>query len=184
MNTGKVKIHGKEYLTVAYRVSNFREDHADWGIITEIVSVDDDSVIMKASVVDPDGRVIGTGFAEEKRASSQINRTSALENCETSAIGRALAACGYGGTEYASANEVENAIHQQNDIPPPAPVKISRDVKQKVQEQTLAALEKGDGYAIKQIWDEFSTDEHRVLWPMFSPQQRAAIKELVKEANG
>lgn len=115
---GKVNIHGKTYLTVAYRVNEFRKDHPDWGIETEIVEADDNIIIMKATISKPlegstAGLIIGTGYAEEKRNSSQINRTSALENCETSAIGRALAACGFGGEEYASANEVENAIHQQ-----------------------------------------------------------------------
>ena len=113
LKPGEVDIKGKTYLTVALRVANFRAEHPDWGIVTHIHAVDDAVVIMQASIYNAEGRVIGTGYAEEHRASSQINRTSALENCETSAIGRALAACGYGGTEYASANEVENAIHQQ-----------------------------------------------------------------------
>ena len=113
LKPGEVDIKGKVYLTVALRVSNFRDACPDWSILTEIHAVDDAVVIMKASILNAEGRVIGTGYAEERRDASQINRTSALENCETSAIGRALAACGYGGTEYASANEVQNAIHQQ-----------------------------------------------------------------------
>lgn len=112
-NNGKVNIYGKEYLTVALRVQNFRQERADWTIATEIVTANEELVIMKASIIDAEGRTRGTGHAEEYRKSSQINRTSALENCETSAIGRALAACGYAGSEYASANEVQNAIHQQ-----------------------------------------------------------------------
>ena len=112
MDSGIVKIHGKEYKTVALRVSEFREQHPDWSIITELVS-SDDFVVIKATIADESGRTIGTGHAEERRGSTQINRTSALENCETSAIGRALSACGYGGSEYASANELMNAIHQQ-----------------------------------------------------------------------
>jgi hypothetical protein len=70
--------------------------------------------------------VIATGLAEEKRTSSQINRTSALENCETSAIGRALAAFGLGGSEYASANEVQNAIHQQSRPKIPTPSRMPK----------------------------------------------------------
>ncbi len=112
-DTGNVNIKGKSYRTVAARVGDLREVHADWAISTEIYAVDDQVVIMKATILNEQGRIIGVGHAEERRASSQINKTSALENCETSAIGRALAACGYGGTEYASANEVQNAIHQQ-----------------------------------------------------------------------
>jgi hypothetical protein len=71
---------------------------------------------MKAEIIDKDGRTIATGYAEEHRTASQINRTSALENCETSAIGRALANFGLGGGEYASADEVANAINQQEKV--------------------------------------------------------------------
>lgn len=115
MVDGIVKIHGKEYLTVAKRVSNFRanEKYQNYSLETNVVELDDQKVVMKASISNENGRVIATGHAEEKRASSQINKTSALENCETSAIGRALASLGFGGTEFASANEVENAIAQQ-----------------------------------------------------------------------
>jgi len=110
---GVVNIRGKDYQTVAYRVQRFREVHADWSLTTSVVLRDDDCVVMEATIAAPDGRVVANGHAEEYRKSSQINRTSALENAETSAIGRALAAFGLGGTEFASANEVQNAIHQQ-----------------------------------------------------------------------
>src|SRR5688572_31386677 len=68
---------------------------------------------MKATITDESGRVLATGHSEEYRHTSKINETSALENAETSAIGRALAAFGLGGTEFASADEVANAIQQQ-----------------------------------------------------------------------
>lgn len=113
-DTGVVNIHGKEYKTVAKRVDEFRQaNKTDLSIITSLVDRDSDTVVMKAEILDKDGRVIATGYAEEYRTASQINRTSALENCETSAIGRALANFGLGGGEYASADEVANAINQQ-----------------------------------------------------------------------
>jgi hypothetical protein len=113
-DTGKVKIHGKLYETVASRVVRFREETDPfWCIATEIVHRDEEVVVMKASIYDGAGVLKATGHSEEKRASSQINKTSALENAETSAIGRALAALGYVGTEFASADEVANAIGQQ-----------------------------------------------------------------------
>ena len=114
-DNGIVNIHGKEYQTVAYRVSKFREAHAGHTIMTELIDRTADDVVMKASILDEDGRLIATGYAEEKRSSSHINKTSALENAETSAIGRALAAFGMGGTEYATADEVVNAIKQQEE---------------------------------------------------------------------
>ena len=113
-NSGIVNIRGKEYQTVALRVQKFREAHPDWELSTEIIEANDKFVIMQARIYNTDGKCIATGHAEEFRAASQINSTSALENAETSAIGRALAAAGWGGTEFASANEVQNAIHQQN----------------------------------------------------------------------
>jgi hypothetical protein len=113
-NSGIVNIRGKEYQTVALRVQKFREAHPEWELSTEIIEANEKFVIMQARIYNTDGKCIATGHAEEFRAASQINSTSALENAETSAIGRALAAAGWGGTEFASANEVQNAIHQQN----------------------------------------------------------------------
>jgi len=115
-DTGVVNIHGKDYKTVAKRVDEFREEHkSEMSIITSIISIDEMCVVMKAEILDKDGRTIATGHAEELRTASQINRTSALENCETSAIGRALA-----GGEFASADEVANAIQQQEQIARPS----------------------------------------------------------------
>jgi hypothetical protein len=112
-DTGIVNIHGKAYQTVALRVGKFRETYPNFSLITEIVSRDPECVVMKATISDDAGRIRATGHSEEYRATSQINRTSALENAETSAIGRALAALGLGGTEFASADEVANAITQR-----------------------------------------------------------------------
>lgn len=115
-NNGIVVIHGKEYETVASRVQKFRETYGfEYSITTELVERDEKTVVMKASIA-KDDKVLATGYAEENRAASQINRTSALENCETSAIGRALAAFGMAGTEYASADEVAQAISNQSKV--------------------------------------------------------------------
>ena len=124
-SSGRVNISGKEYKTVALRVSEFREAYpisAGWGISTNIEQNDEKGIVISAAITSNEGQVVATGYAEEQRGTSQINRTSALENCETSAIGRALAAAGYGGSEYASANEVENAVHQQAQPKAKAPV--------------------------------------------------------------
>lgn len=113
--TGVVNIRGKEYKTVALRVQEFAEANKDrqFSLVTEIVSMDQSVVVMVAKVMDRDGRVLATGHAEEVRSAGMINKTSALENCETSAIGRALAAFGFGGSEFASANEVQAAMERQ-----------------------------------------------------------------------
>lgn len=115
---GIVNIRGKEYKTVALRVQEFRDKFPNYYLTTEIVKIDDEQCIIKAYVGlhKDDGTVqtFATGHAQEFRKASQINGTSYVENCETSAIGRALACLGIGGTEFASANEVVNAIYQQN----------------------------------------------------------------------
>jgi len=112
-----VTIHGKEYKTVAGRVNEFREEYKlDYSLESAIIAIDDDRVVMKAFIRDlnkEDRPIIAVGHAEELRNASTINRTSALENCETSAYGRALAAFGFAGTEFASADEVVQAISQQ-----------------------------------------------------------------------
>ena len=125
-----INIRGKQYLPVSARVADFRSKFPidqGWGILTEVVENTENRVVMKAAVCryfhttehEAPYRMIVTavGFAEEFRAANQINKTSAMENCETSAIGRALANAGFGGSEYASANEVQNAIHQQQNPP-------------------------------------------------------------------
>lgn len=109
-NSGVIEIHGKQYETVALRVKKFREVHGnDLSLATEIVHRDAECVVMRATI-SKDGMVLATGHAEEYRHTSSINKTSALENCETSAIGRALATLGLGGTEFASADELKRAI--------------------------------------------------------------------------
>ena len=111
---GVVNIHGKAYLTVARRINDFREQHPDYGVHTEILSIDESTVVCRATITDPNGRQVSSGIAEEHRRASKINQTSATENCETSAVGRALAFFGMAGTEIASADEVAGAIAQQN----------------------------------------------------------------------
>ena len=113
---GEVQIGDKTYLTVARRIDDFRNDDEfeGWSVETELVSADDVKVVMRAVIKDAAGKVASTGFAEEVRDSSRINKTSSLENCETSAVGRALAFLGLAGGEIASADEVVNAIETQN----------------------------------------------------------------------
>lgn len=112
-NTGIVNIHGKDYKTVALRVAEFREEHPEYSIKTDLIEANDTLVIMRATI--GFGEVVmSTGYAEEVRSHSKINKTSALENAETSAVGRALAFFGLAGSEIASADEVASAIAQQN----------------------------------------------------------------------
>ena len=112
-NNGFINIHGKQYATVAHRLQEFRKKYPQAQIVTQLESNDGERIIMQAAII-IDDNCIATGWAEEVRGSSMINKTSALENCESSAVGRALAFMGYGiDGSIASAEEVQNAKEQQ-----------------------------------------------------------------------
>ena len=109
-----VNIKGKEYVEVNERVKHFREDYPDWCIETEMLSNDDGVCVFKATIKDENGVAKAVGHAYEKESSSFINKTSYIENCETSAVGRALGMAGFGiDTSVASYEEVGNAIANQ-----------------------------------------------------------------------
>ncbi len=108
-----VDIRGKQYLPVAERIAKFREEHEHkFSLETQLIKNDDERVIIKALIMDGE-KVLATGYAEEERGSSNINQTSALENCETSAVGRCLAMFGYAGSEIRSLDEQVTAEIQQ-----------------------------------------------------------------------
>ena len=104
-----VNIKGKDYVEVAERIRYFRQTTVGWAIETEILSNDGGLCIMKATVKDESGRILSTGHAYEREGSSNINKGSYIENCETSAVGRALGILGIGiYAGVASAEEVIN----------------------------------------------------------------------------
>ena len=111
-------IKGKEYAEVNQRVKAFRTLYPEGFITTEILCREGGLCIIKATVghyADGESVILATGTAYEKEGSSQINRTSYIENCETSAVGRALGMAGFGiDTSIASADEMNNALLQQN----------------------------------------------------------------------
>ncbi|MCT7602144.1 hypothetical protein [Aliarcobacter butzleri] len=115
-NSPTVDIKGKSYTQVSTRINVFRKYFPTASIETLITYNDDVRVIIQTKISLND-RIIATGYAEEVRGDGNyINQTSAVENCETSSIGRALSNLGLGGSEYASANELENALAQQEQI--------------------------------------------------------------------
>ena len=110
---GFINIHGKQYATVAHRLQEFRKRYPLAQITTQLEK-DEDNIVIFSCCIFVDGIVIAMGWAEEVRGSSNINKTSALENCESSSVGRALAFMGFGiDGSIASAEEVENAIEIQ-----------------------------------------------------------------------
>ena len=192
-----VNIHGKEYFTVAERVSAFRETSADLTIETEIVRWEGDDVVVKASISD-NGKLISTGLAHEVRGSTNINRTSHVENCETSAIGRALAAFGLGGTEYATADEVANAITQQNSGPSEKEINellIENTQTMLKYAESILAIKAGialeDYSSASEEWFSLTDEDKATLWKApskggaFTTKEREIMKSTeFREANG
>lgn len=211
---GFVNIHGKEYKTVAKRVQEFRDQYKDYTILTEIVQIDEEKCVMKASICrlaqDGNGTVLATGHGCEFKAASQINRTSYVENCETSAIGRALACFGLGGTEFASADEVANAIHQQTADkssqkfkPKPTIIKatdgagdnLSEDIKQYINDQAMEIIADIDMNNAEAATDRFkeaikddtgeTNNDHKVYaWSKLPPYVRTAITKHLNSLKG
>lgn len=165
---GKMDFRGKLYATVALRVEMLRKHlGTDVDVITEIIERTPEEVVMKASVV-YQGRTIATGYAEEVRGGKGVNSTSALENCETSAVGRALAGLGLGGGEYASADELSGAVNQQQALE--QAIKHHRATIDTIKEG-LTAYQNGDpedaqaGLSMAaEAWFELSDDEKKSIW--------------------
>lgn len=141
---------GKKYTTTAIRVEMMRRHAGALGITTEIVqwaAENGATIVVKAIIADEAGRVLATGHAEEIRGKGNVNATSALENAETSAIGRALAALGLSGGEFASANEMDGVERKTvaiADRPKPAPVGITEEAVTRATEYLGSATDAED----------------------------------------
>lgn len=140
---------GKLYTVVADRIEALRRVTGDfYGIETVLVHYSptnaDEPVVVRAVITrTSDGVVVATGHAEEWRSASYVNKTSAIENAETSAVGRALAALGLHGGEYASANEIDVAQAKQAHIEKkPAEVKTEVNIPTKDAVATVEIKEK------------------------------------------
>ena len=128
---GAGKREARDYIPVNERIKAFRYMYPRGTIKTEIIGLADGICTMKAEVYDDENRLIATGHAQEKENSTFINKTSYIENCETSCVGRALGNMGIGlDYGFASYEEVANAVKQQEEIKaedPNAPVLISKE---------------------------------------------------------
>ena len=112
-------IRGKQYVAVNERIKFFRQEkkYDGWGIPTDVNMLDGEQCLCKCTITNTSGEVVAQGHAHEVKSSSNINKTSHVENCETSAVGRALAMLGIGiDTSIASANEVNEAIAKQQEM--------------------------------------------------------------------
>ena len=180
-----IDFKGKNYVMVDQRVTAFRKLFPEGFIRTHMVSIDDGVCVMKAEVgcyIDNyhSELILATGWAYEKESSSYINKTSYIENCETSAVGRALGFLGLGidGGAICSAEELANAINNQKQTETPASIyirKMIRDIQSRknfpnyesarewVIAQAVPALVKSG--AIKQIdWKNITLAEAEVVF--------------------
>lgn len=165
--TGIVNIRGKDYHTVAKRVADFREKHPLWSIRTAIEVNTDAMILVKAEILDHKGTVMSQGHAEEVRTDTGVNSTSALENAETSAVGRALAFLGFGGSHIASADEMAQAAIQQDLKGAYSAAQACMQAFINNYESVIAiqqSISNNDLSSAKEAWHEIDEDTQRALW--------------------
>lgn len=167
-----IPIKGKNYVEVHTRIIYFRESghYEKWSLTTEIIDLNVNWVVMRAIIKDETDRVIATGTAFERSDSNNINKTSYIENAETSAWGRALGNLGIGIVDsIATKEEVEQAIKQQEAIRQQEEIRQKEarammndkyDKNNKKHKSFLAAIFRrfgitGENYDLKNISDGF-----------------------------
>lgn len=161
-------IKGKEYAEVNQRIKAFRMVYPQGSIRTEMLSNENGVCVFKAYAYDENFGLLGTGHAYEKEDSSFINKTSYIENCETSAIGRCLGVCGFGiDVAVASAEEVQNAIQNQ-------------EVTQEEADAYTLSFGKYKGKTLKEVYEE---DQGYIEWMVGNSNDERMIK-LIQLATG
>ena len=122
MSNTKLKttnIKGKEYVQVNERIRAFRSmsQYKGYKLVTKILKLDESECFIEAQILNDDDKIVANGHAHEIKTASYINKTSYIENCETSAWGRALGNLGIGvDTSIATAEEIESAIETQKSL--------------------------------------------------------------------
>ena len=119
-----IQIRGKDYVPVNERLKEFctNPDFCEYSIETEMEQFTPEYCVIRATIRDGARRIWASGYAMEERNASNINKTSYVENCETSAVGRALGIFGIGiDTAVCSADELKNAIDAQEAAKAPIP---------------------------------------------------------------
>lgn len=152
-----INIKGKQYVEVNERLRYFRENYKDWSLESGVIEKTENSIIIKATIKDNEGRVRATGLAEEIKGSTFINKTSYVENCETSAWGRALANLGIGiDVSVASFDEVANAITQQKPKP-----KKKKPISEERFEEAILAISEGR-YTHEKLRNDFDLTKEQL----------------------
>lgn len=161
-------IKGKDYAEVNQRIKAFRMVYPQGSIRTEMLSNENGVCVFRATAWDETNTLLATGHAYEKEDSSFINKTSYIENCETSAIGRCLGIAGFGiDVSVASAEEIKNAMANQ-------------EVTQEEADSYTIPFGKYKGKLLKDI-DEI--DSGYIDWMMSNSNDERMIK-IIELATG
>ena len=155
---------GKEYLTVATRHNHLLEYFPEARIEEEIIFHDNERIVCK-TVLYIGETPYSTGHAEEKRNASFINKTSALENAATSSLGRCLATFGLHGTEFASADELVNAVNNQK--------KSSENQKDSIKEQITKQTNQTK---LTKLFSDWKKDNDSIE-ELFNKQEQTILKK-------
>ena len=109
-----IPIHGKEYVEVKTRVQYFRKNYPNGSIVTNVLQQDSESITTQTKIF-IDDKLVSSGIAHEDKNTSYINKTSFIECCETSSVGRALGLFGIGiEASVDTADTIRRAIDEQN----------------------------------------------------------------------
>lgn len=192
-NASRINIHGKAYSTVATRAQIFRKHFGVLGRLRVADFTETDGRLQMRAVVEllgPSGWIeVAEGRAEEKRDSSPITKTSAIEVCETSAYGRALANFGLHGGEFASANEVENAVAKQKTLGDrsgrPDTSNVDPELRDQYVQDFAKALLAFDDAKIVELQKTLSPQAElfTAVWDQLNSKQRAEIRKIVESAK-
>ena len=180
-----VDFKGKSYTTVAERINKLSQSVDTYSLTTEVVELGGNYVLMKATLKIDDN--IYTGHAYEEKDSSFINKTSHIENAETSSIGRALASANlHGSGEFCSADELTNAINNQNSPKTSKTVPKSSENTQNVQtsisdDDDVITFGKHEG----KKWSDPTVDDGYLKWIEGNNERYClnATAELQRRAN-
>lgn len=174
----KIDIKGKEYVPVNERLLYFNEHYPGWAILTSIEKMEDKLVLIKATILDDKDRVRAVAHAYEKEGNSFINSTSYIENCETSAVGRALGFLGIGiDTSIASFEEVANAMTQQQARPGAMVKPILNDTQVK----ELQTLIKWAGFTDEDIKKKYKVKKLSDLTPRVYKAITQSLSKYISE---
>ena len=177
-------IKGKDYAEVNQRIKAFRILYPEGTIETEMISNENGVVIFRAMAYNED-KLLATGTAYEKENSSFINKTSYIENAETSAVGRCLGLCGLGiDTSVASAEEVQNAINNQTTINTEEEAKALPITFGKYNGKTIGEIyESGDIKYLEWLFDKSSDENIKKAVSILTGVVEMTPEETKKEIN-